>query len=253
MRRILLLLFIMMSACSQKVERSLPFSTQKTPVESRVLRFWSESGTAMEKSTDLHRDYAEQSEASYGIIWPLQFDPSVKAYLEAALRDARGLQTLRTDYIRTRYQIQRDQDKALCPCLLEGLCEEGQISDEQNRPLCLSLEKEALKNSEKVSEIYKLKENLKENVWNVGGYWLSFEGDEELAFDFESLEIRFQKSKFINRDGFSFDFKTSQLYWTLDASPIPGALKISGDIRVSKEGVLYKGQLGFQLPQINPR
>lgn len=247
MRSILAALFLL-TACSEKIERTLPLQPQKKSDFQKTLQVVSEANEIF-TSQMLSERYSESAEAFYALLWPREFRKEQQETLVQALQTARSLQTIRTQYATESNRLKLKNKENQCDCVLVGICETeiDAETSEQYTKNCQLIEADQIDNDLKLTQIMKLQTDLKSQIHKIGGYWLDVPDNDLLQFSFLRNEINFKNAVMKNKSGSSLDL--SESYWALTGQPIDGALRIQGELRVVVGTVIYRGEIGFQLSE----
>ena len=136
-----------------------------------------------------------------------------------------------------------------CECVLTGICETEIDPSQQDESLkrCMDVEAEQLKNDERLSILVSLQEDLKLSVLEMGGYWL--EVSTAPVYDFSNGMIDFKDAEFFNKDRNRLALIANDAFWKLDSVKIDGALQAQGELKLKVGEQIYRGELGFQLPE----
>lgn len=238
MRIIISLLFIAVSACAPKVKTTTPPRSNATELK-RVLK----------TDEDLSLTYSSNTESMFALLWPMELNKNTKSLLSSSLKIARQLHTTRKDYTTESNRLRKANRINQCECVLTGICETelGPEAQQESLKACTDLEVEQLKNDERLSTLLGLQEELKTAVLAMGGFWL--EVPNPPTYEFSTGTIDFNDAEFFNGDGKPFGFKKSETFWKLDTVKIDGALQAQGELKVRLSHRIYRGELGFQLPE----
>ncbi len=234
----ILLCLILITACSPKVKTTTPPQAKALELE-RVLKAQEKLGLA----------YSSNTESMFALLWPINFDREAKQLLVKSLKIARDLQQTRRDYTSESTRLRKSNQKNQCECVLSGICETEPSPSQQEESLkqCTELETEQLKNDERLSTLLSLQEELKSSVLQMGGYWLEIPTPP--TYEFSTGDIDFKDAEFFNGEGKSFGLKLSEAFWKLDTVKIDGALQAQGELKVKLGDRIFRGELGFQLPE----
>lgn len=239
--RFVVLAFITLTAitaCGPKVKTFTP-PRAKTSELNRTLK----------TSEALQNKYSKNTESLFALLWPLEFTSENKSLLSKSLKVARELQTIRKNYTSIATRLKKSSNEHQCECVLMGICETeiNPAQQEESLRQCTKIENEQIENDERLGTLFSLQEDLKNSVLEMGGHWL--ETSTPAEYDFSTEMIDFKDAEFFNKEGERFGLSSADAFWKLDSVKIDGALQAQGELRVRYAGQLYRGELGFQLPE----
>lgn len=268
-----LLITLILIGCSPKISTVTPPRAQAEEFQ-RVLN----------ADSDLEKQYSGYTQSAFAILWPQNFDSEGKKLLTTVLETAEELQETQSAYTREANRTKRASKRNQCECVLTGICETEtpaesgeEIPSEATEPTptptettqipteatpeptestqetneaaiqtCTAIEADQLENDERLAVMVRLQRKLKSAVLKMGGYWL--EVSTPLVYDFSTGLIDFNGAQFFNKSKERISIKENA-FWTLDTVSVEGALKVQGELKLKHNGKVYRGELGFQLPE----
>jgi hypothetical protein len=120
--------------------------------------------------------YDENIDLFVAFLWPAKIKSMKdKQILRDIISTSRIIKKRKEEYQGIRLTLRQDFERFECPCLLEFRCQGDETQVDENK--CLELEDGMISNEGKLPPIYKLVLELKENVHQIGGEWLSTNQD----------------------------------------------------------------------------